>query len=250
MPDKKIVILAGPGDSTNIVYHALEKDFQIARVIIEKPVDKKTFLKRRVKSLGLGTVFGQLLFKALVEPVLSRKAAARLQTIMQEAGLSNAPIDENKVLRVESVNSNETITALKELNPDAIVVNGTRIIAKKVLLAVNAPFINTHAGITPLYRGVHGGYWALANKDPEHCGVTVHLVDPGIDTGNILYQALIQPTAEDNFITYPLLQLKAGLPLLKKAINDAFTNNLKETAPPAGTSKLWSHPTISEYFLK
>ena len=40
-----------------------------------------------------------------------------------------------------------------------------------------------HAGITPQYRGVHGGYWAVVNNDPEHCGVTIHFVDKGIDTG-------------------------------------------------------------------
>jgi methionyl-tRNA formyltransferase len=43
-----------------------------------------------------------------------------------------------------------------------------------------------HAGITPRYRGTHGGYWVLLNNDPGHCGVTIHLVDPGIDTGSIV----------------------------------------------------------------
>ena len=45
------------------------------------------------------------------------------------------------------------------------------------------PVINMHAGITLRYRGVHGGYWALAEQHPEWVGTTVHLVDPGIDTG-------------------------------------------------------------------
>ncbi|RZK35168.1 MAG: formyl transferase, partial [Hymenobacter sp.] len=149
---------------------------------------------------------------------------------------------------VPSVNSPECIALLQELQPDVVVVNGTRIIGKKVLASVPCPFLNTHAGITPLYRGVHGGYWALANNDPSHCGVSVHLVDTGIDTGGILYQALIAPTAEDNFTTYPLLQLAAGLPLLARGVRDALAGTLRRRPAPVGESRLWSHPTLSEYW--
>ena len=52
-----------------------------------------------------------------------------------------------------------------------------------LLEAVPAVFLNTLAGITPSYRGVHGAYWALVQRQPDACGVTVHLVDAGIDTG-------------------------------------------------------------------
>jgi len=71
-------------------------------------------------------------------------------------------------------------------HPDVVVVNGTRIIAEKVLHSVPATFLNTHSGITPLYRGAHGGYWALVKKDRANCGVTIHVVDAGIDTGGIV----------------------------------------------------------------
>ena len=60
-------------------------------------------------------------------------------------------------------------------------VNGTRIISSRVLDSIGCPIINTHAGITPRYRGVHGGYWALAEGHPEEVGTTVHLVDKGIE---------------------------------------------------------------------
>jgi len=127
------------------------------------------------------------------------------------------------------------------------VVNGTRIISKKVLSSVACPFLNTHAGITPLYRGVHGGFWALANNDAAHCGASVHVVDAGIDTGGIVAQAMIYPTTADNFATYPLLQLAAGLPLLAQAVDDVLAGRLQIRPAPAGPSRLWSHPTLSQY---
>lgn len=248
MATPKIVILAGPGSSTDILFHTLDQAFGIAQVIVEEPVSQRQLLRRRAEKLGWKKVVGQVLFKILVASPLTVKSQQRLAEIRTANQLREQPIPEDRLKRVASVNSPECIAELQRLQPDVIVVNGTRIIAKKVLMAVSCPFINTHAGITPLYRGVHGGYWALANDDRAHCGVSVHLVDAGIDTGNILYQALIEPTAEDNFVTYPLLQLAAGLPLLIRAVRDALAGTLRPQPAPAGQSQLWSHPTLAEYW--
>ena len=127
-----------------------------------------------------------------------------------------------------------------------VVVNGTRIIKKEIIETIDAPFVNTHVGITPKYRGVHGGYWALTENDIEHCGVTVHLIDTGIDTGGILYQDVIEITDKDTFNTYPYLQTVAAIPLMKKAVND-IANKTYKTRKTDLPSRLWSHPTIMEY---
>ena len=103
-----------------------------------------------------------------------------------------------------------------------------------------------HAGITPMYRGVHGAYWAYALGDDSNAGVTVHLVDAGIDTGDVLYQANIEASDDDNFTTYPLLQIEAGLPHLIQAVDDALHDNLKPYKAQ-GNSQLHYHPTIWGY---
>ena len=97
-----------------------------------------------------------------------------------------------------------------------------------------------------MYRGVHGGYWALVNNDRENCGVTVHLVDAGIDTGDLLFQARIHPTGKDNFITYPLLQTAAALELLTRAVTEGLQSRLQPQVA-SGHSRLWYHPTIGQY---
>lgn len=248
MSSPRVVILAGPGPSTNILFHALDREFGVHRIILEEPVSQQQLLKRRVEKLGWSTVAGQVMFKLLVAQPLEAKSQARQQAIRAAHNLSADPLLEDRLTRVSSVNAPECIAELQRLQPDVVVVNGTRIIAKRVLQAVASPFLNTHAGITPLYRGVHGGYWALANNDAAHCGVSVHLVDAGIDTGGIVYQALIHPTEEDNFTTYPLLQLAAGLPLLVQAVREALNGTLRLQPAPAGISRLWSHPTLAEYW--
>jgi folate-dependent phosphoribosylglycinamide formyltransferase PurN len=128
-----------------------------------------------------------------------------------------------------------------------VLVFGTRILTTATLTAVDARFINLHAGITPLYRGVHGGYWALHDGHPEHFGATVHLVDSGIDTGAVIGQSYVKPARRDDFASYPLLQTAAALPVLVDAIGQALRGELAPVAAPAGDSRLRSHPTLGSY---
>jgi folate-dependent phosphoribosylglycinamide formyltransferase PurN len=247
LPDSKIVMLAGDHPSTLLVYNAARRRLAIQHVIIEDRVPMRQLLLRRIRKLGVFTVFGQILFKLLVEPYLRFRSRARIQEIKHEFGFDESEIGRAIVTRVDSVNSERTEALLRELDPDVVVVNGTRIISKRILTCIRAPFINMHAGITPLYRGAHGAYWALVERNRGACGVTVHLVDPGIDTGKILRQATIIPTSRDSFVTYPFLQLGAGIPILISAVADACNGHIECAPKQNGQSKLWSHPTAFGY---
>lgn len=250
---KKIVFLAIDCEATNILYHALKDQFPITDVIVEQTISRKTFLQRRIKKLGWITVFGQIAFQLLIVPYLKKKGKARNEIIKQTYQLNTSPIPKKLVHHVTSVNYSSTRKLLKTLQPDVVIVSGTRIIGRKTLGCIAAPFVNMHVGITPAYRGVHGGYWALVNNQMEACGVTIHLVDKGIDTGGILEQATIFPSKQDNFTTYPLLQIAAGIPLMKKAIQQILTQKNITTKPslfPNLPSKVYYHPTIWQYILK
>jgi folate-dependent phosphoribosylglycinamide formyltransferase PurN len=247
MESRRVVLLAGPGDSTPIVYNALRQEFDVVRVILEQPVSRVEFLRRRLRRYGSATVLGQLLFRAFVVPVLHVSAQSRMRELKLRFGLDQTPIAPDRLLAVRSANSAETMAALRELAPAAVVINGTRVLSRELLASVGVPFLNLHAGITPLYRGVHGGYWALVQGDRARCGVTVHLVDEHIDTGGVLGQAAIEPGPGDSFVTYPLLQLGTGLPLLKQALRQVLGGAVDLPPAPAGPSRLWSHPTLWDY---
>lgn len=246
MENKKIIILGGKRISTNIVFNSLNSQFGIHTVIIENEESLKIFLRRRLKKIGFLTVLGQLLFHLFIVNILRFFSIKRSNEIIKLNELNRSKIPNDKKRNVSSINSDITIQMLKEIKPDLIIVSGTRIISKKVLNSINCKFINIHAGITPKYRGVHGAYWALINDDIENVGVTVHFVDIGIDTGNIIHQAGISPSKKDNYITYPLLQISEGLKILKLAIEDYFKDKLQSKIIQ-GESNLWFQPTIWTY---
>ena len=158
----KLLMLAGDGPSTRMLYHAVRSHFDIAKVIIEKPVSKRELLLRRIKRFGYWKVARQVAFQGGLVPFLRREACGRFLSIQKQHGLIDLPIPESAIVRVESINDPVARELLQSMAPDAILVNGTRIISKEMLAMTPAPFFNIHAGITPSYRGVHGGYWALA----------------------------------------------------------------------------------------
>jgi Formyl transferase len=243
MRTDKVALLTCESDIGRIAACYLTARFPGLAVVVERSMARSLLLRRRVKRLGLVRVGGQLAFMAF-QRVQRRASRGRIAEIV---GQANPPWpDTSELIRVPSINSPECVAHLKRLRPRAILVVGTRIIAEEVLSAVDAPFINYHAGITPKYRGVHGGYWAKAEGDPGNFGVTVHLIDKGIDTGDVLYQARLGSTAEDNYSTFPYLQLVAALPLLERAAEDAVAGTLRPQKVDL-PSRLWSHPTLWQY---
>jgi len=213
-------------------------------------VSRITLARRRARRLGWFTLVGQIAFVAVLMPVLRRVSRRRIQAILTESGLDDSDIP--SIRAVVSVNDPQTPALLREFGPAVVVVNGTRIIADSTLSAVPCPFINIHAGITPRYRGVHGGYWALAEGRPDLAGTTVHLVDTGIDTGRVLARAYFEAAPDDSIATYPYRHLADGLPLLAERVGrvlngEAVPGETAVEATPAGESRLRWHPTVWGY---
>lgn len=60
------------------------------------------------------------------------------------------------------------------------------IITKSILEHLNYNVINLHISLLPWNRGANPNYWSFIDNTPK--GVTIHKMDEGIDTGNIIFQ--------------------------------------------------------------
>jgi len=111
---------------------------------------------------------------------------------------------------------------------DWIVSYGYRHILKKDVLDL-VPAINLHMSYLPWNRGVDPNYWSWVDNTPK--GYTIHLIDEGLDTGDILIRTeipldietetlatsykILTKYMEDIFIqTWPVLRMNRiqGLP--------------------------------------
>lgn len=105
------------------------------------------------------------------------------------------------VLAERNVNSEEFIKQISKFNVDLFVSMSFNQIFKNEIINL-PPFktINCHAGKLPFYRGRNILNWVLIN-DEKDFGITVHYVDEGIDTGDIILQKIYPITDADDYST-------------------------------------------------
>lgn len=101
----------------------------------------------------------------------------------------------------ENINSPQFVEKMKQYRVDMFVSMSFNQIFKTEM--INLPeykTINCHAGKLPFYRGRNILNWALINDEKEF-GITVHYLDEGIDTGDIILQETYAITDEDTYAT-------------------------------------------------
>ena len=81
---------------------------------------------------------------------------------------------------------------IKHFDPDLVVLAGfMKILPPNFVSALSPNLINTHPSLLPEFKGAHAVRDALA-AGATRTGVTIHVVDEGVDTGPHLAQAEVQ----------------------------------------------------------
>lgn len=110
---------------------------------------------------------------------------------------------------------------------DCVISYGYRHILKQSTIdGFECPVINLHISYLPYNRGSHPNFWSFYDNTPS--GVTIHLIDSGIDTGPILKQKYVNfKESDDTFIkTYAVLiesMEDLFLEFLPSLLNDTWT---------------------------
>lgn len=100
-------------------------------------------------------------------------------------------------LTVRDPNSRDFVQQVKTLQPDLIVVAAfSRILKAQLIATPRLGCVNVHPSLLPSYRGPDPYFWVLRNKEKKS-GVTVHYIDEGIDSGNIIVQREVQVDASE-----------------------------------------------------
>ena len=101
----------------------------------------------------------------------------------------------------------------REINPDIMVSYNYRYILKPDVFSVPARgAINLHISYLPWNRGADPNFWSHLDETPK--GVTIHYIDFGIDTGDIIGQELVEFSDGDT--------LRSSYAKLHSAIQELF----------------------------
>ena len=93
------------------------------------------------------------------------------------------------------------------------------IVSKETILSLNCPIINLHMSFLPYNKGAHPIFWAFYDKN--ECGITIHELDEGIDTGPIIFQKKVK--IDEQLYTFVRAHKR-----LKLEIEEMFIENIDE----------------------
>lgn len=134
-------------------------------------------------------------------------------------GYEKNPIIEylKSVDEVFVTSSKLTLKQIQSYDPDFIVSYGYKYILRPpIVKAYPNRIINLHISKLPWNRGYHPNFWSFYENTPK--GVTIHLIDDGIDTGKVLLQKDVDfRKTEDT--------LEKTYKRLRKEIEDLFIAN-------------------------
>ena len=121
--------------------------------------------------------------------------------------------------------------ALRASAPDILISAAHERLIRPAELAVPAVgSIGIHPSLLPRYRGSHPLWWALKNGEQE-VGVSIYVLDAGIDSGPIIAQRSVPVLRDDTFMSL-YMRVVPNIPTMLDAL---FTAVLESGRLPAGT---------------
>lgn len=87
---------------------------------------------------------------------------------------------------VDSPSGLKTVNELRRHSPDVIIQAGAGLLKQDVIDIPVFGIINIHHGIAPLIKGMDSIYWAKWTNNINWLGATIHYIDTGIDTGDVV----------------------------------------------------------------
>lgn len=192
------------------------------------------------------TGFRHTVFKLMVYGVFkAMKIVCKLLPFILNRFSSYLWAQRNNISSVVSsnINDRETVERIKADKPDLIVsVSMNQIVKKEILKLPPKRCINVHCAPLPQYGGMSPYVWALAN-DEDHSAATIHYMDEGLDTGDIIAQERVNVVKNDSaFALFYRCCLQAG-ELLVKVIDKIEAGTVTSYKQDLSKKTYFSWPT-------
>ena len=178
----------------------------------------------------------------LSPPIISALSLGEPADLLALAWASERP-----VLAVGDFAHADALAALRAAAPDvAVVACFARRIPPVALAVPRWGFLNLHTSLLPAYRGPQPLFWQLRDGAPT--GATVHFMDEGLDTGDIVAQTAVPlPDGSSGPEAERTLAL-AGLGLLRGVLDELAVGVVPRRPQGPGGSRQPA-PTEADFAL-
>jgi peptidoglycan/xylan/chitin deacetylase (PgdA/CDA1 family) len=150
-----------------------------------------------------------------------------------------------QILEVGNLNGPAAVDRLRSLGADLGVVLGTRVLKRQIFEVPRLGCVNLHKGSVPKYRGMPPGFWELYDGAAS-AGVTVHYVDDGLDTGDVLGTSEIPIHPKETPESLSAKLTLEGSALLAKVVSQIQSGTAERRPQPRSAHKPRTRPTRAQ----
>jgi phosphoribosylglycinamide formyltransferase 1 len=184
--------------SVGIVRSLRRRSSVLGRVIASDPMEARIAVLVSGSGTNLQTLLDDPVIRPHISLVVSDRPGVRSLERAHDAGVEGAVIDP-KDFPDRSDFDLAVLALLEDHRIDTLVSAGyMRLLGKGVLEVYEGRWLNIHPALLPSFPGMHGVRDALA-YGVKITGVTVFLVDEGVDTGAIVAQEVVDVLPDDDW---------------------------------------------------
>ena len=135
---------------------------------------------------------------------------------------------------------------IKDKQPDIIVVYSmSQLLKENIFTIPKYGTINLHPALLPKYRGPNPLFWQYYNMEKE-MGITLHYIDKGEDTGDIIYQEKLEIPFGLKLEVLNSILIKLGIKIVFKALEN-IENLPRKKQPKTSPTLRAKNITLNEY---
>ncbi|MEV5241115.1 methionyl-tRNA formyltransferase [Streptomyces cinnamoneus] len=149
------------------------------------------------------------------------------------------------VVEARRADEAQAVTALRAARPDVLMSANWRTVIPAPVLAIPALLpLNVHDALLPGYAGFGAVNWAVRNGE-SRTGLTVHVMEPELDTGPVLWQVAV-PIAPDDTATTVQQRLLEQYPGAVLAALDRAASGVRPVPQHAGGASFYHRITEAD----
>ena len=235
----RVVVLysAGHLGSALIMNRLVEMDeIEVVGVVKAQPLSfsrqGKSRIRRHLRKVGWRFAW-LLIFQRAIQGIgyglslLMPAARKRLLPAWKIASEHDIP-----VYATRDINAPESVEFVRQCKPDLLLsAYFSQLLKREIIHSAPSGVLNIHPGWLPAYRGAMAYFWVLHNHS-EHGGVTLHWIDEGIDTGEIIERRSFQIPHNATQETVLTLTAVIGAGLLRRVIHRLQEGKPRQAVEP------------------
>jgi methionyl-tRNA formyltransferase len=217
----RVVAMVCDGPYQRYLVQRLADEFDLVGVVVYAPVNSRGSLISRLSKYRNPFRLARHLRARKLMRDYAAQARPFVESLFFVQGRAPQLPDGVPTVRVANINAPEAVAFVGRASPDIVCINGTNLLREPMLsLAPRARhgFVNLHTGLAPYSRGGNCDLFMLLEGRPELVGITVHYIDKGIDSGDIIITARPDLAPDDTCETIEAKSFRLGIDMMLLAV--------------------------------